>query len=200
MTKSITGDVARMLKDLQPVLKSFGKHCAVGGAVAMAFHGVDRYTKDLDVFAAEAVRNKLLRAIHEQGYRVEPIFEPFHYIARPPWRTASDEARVDILFPSYEPEFSGVVSAEPIAISKGNAVRVFTPLMLALTRVYSTEPRHLTDLAMMLARGVLPVEEIRAALRAYNADDLKVFEKKLKLISKRTIAPKRPKPGSFSSY
>lgn len=191
-------EVERMLRDLQPVLKACGKQCAVGGAVALAVHGVVRHTLDLDVFADEEIRPRLLRAVHERGYRIEPVYEPFHYAARPPWRTSSDEVRVDLLFPAAEPEFSGIVSAEKARPYKGVSVRVFNPVILALTRVYSDNPKHLVDLSLMLARGVLPIDDVREILSESDPAALRDFERKLSFITRRLAAPKRPKPGSFS--
>lgn len=191
-------EVKHMLKDLQPVLKACGKKCAIGGAVALAVHGVARHTLDLDVFAAEEIRPKLLRAVHDLGYSIDPVYEPFHYIGKPPWRTSSDEVRVDLLFPADEPEFSGIVSAQMMQLYEGISARVFNPVILTLTRVYSTNPKHLADLAMMLARGVLPIDDVRDVLGLYDPDGLRTFEKKLRQISERMVAPKRPKPGVFS--
>ena len=169
-----------MLRDILPALKSVGKDYALGGAIAMALRGVVRDTLDLDVFAMERVKGKLLSAIYQVGYRIEPVFEPFHYVARPPWRTSNPEVRVDLMFPAADPEYSGVKGAEPVQVKRGVQVRVFTNLLVALTRVYSDNPKHKLDLLLMYNRGALPYDEIMRVLKIHDPDMAKVFPRQMK--------------------
>jgi len=181
-----------MLLDILPVLKRHPGAYAIGGAIGMGFRGAVRYTEVLDVFVLEEERLDLLAEVHGLGYRIKPTFEPFYYEAWPPWRPYDPEIKIDLLFPAGEPELSGIETATSLQVKKGSRVRVMTPLMLALAKVYSDQPRHIADLGMMLSRGLVAVRDMEATLRDHDPDMLPTLRKQLKLLGPRR-PPQRPK-------
>jgi hypothetical protein len=67
-------------KDFEELLQLFNKHkihyCVVGG-FAIAFYGVPRYTKDLDLFVRPDITNgkKIIQALKEFGFKSLKISE-----------------------------------------------------------------------------------------------------------------------------
>lgn len=63
----------RVEKDFEELLKYFNKHkvryCIVGG-FAVGFHGMPRYTKDMDILVEPAVENgeRIIQAIKDFGF------------------------------------------------------------------------------------------------------------------------------------
>ena len=196
----INDEILRMLKEVSQALDGAGVLYAVGGAVAMALHGARRETVDVDVFALEEARGKALRAIRDAGYRIEPIMESFLYAAWPPWETSDRDVRVDLRFPASEPELSGIERAQRIEIPGGLKVRVFSPLMLTLSRLYSNQPKHLADLSIMYHRGLIPADEVNALLNEYDppmARRFRIIMHRIEHPPKRRRPPRRFGPGAF---
>ena len=67
------------------VLNESGVPFLVGGAYALAVHaGIERHTKDLDVFVRPAHRDAILGKLTAAGYRTEVAFP--HWLAKGPRR------------------------------------------------------------------------------------------------------------------
>lgn len=67
----------------------------VGGAFALAKHaGIERYTKDLDIFLRRSDRDRILRTLADAGYRTEVSFP--HWLAK----AYGEEGFVDIIYNS----------------------------------------------------------------------------------------------------
>ncbi len=77
------------------VLNQAGLPYLVGGAFALARHaGIERHTKDLDVFVRRRDRDRTLRALAGAGYRTEVSFP--HWLAK----AFGEDALVDIIYSS----------------------------------------------------------------------------------------------------
>jgi len=172
-------EVRKLLADAARILGPLGRRYALGGAVAMALRGVVRSTLDIDVFVAEEVRGRALSAFYKAGYRIEPVFEPFHYLARPPWKVSNAETRTDLLFPAGQPEVFGIETSRPVDLGAGLKVRTLTPLALVLGKLYSDDPRHLADLHLMYHRGLVDEAEIEKVLRRLDPPMVRRFRKLL---------------------
>ncbi len=77
------------------VLNESGLPYLVGGAYAMgSLAGIERHTKDIDVFARERDRDRILRVFEAAGYRTEVTFP--HWLAKA-WIV---ERFVDVIYSS----------------------------------------------------------------------------------------------------
>lgn len=77
------------------VLNEAGVPFLVGGAYALAVHaGIERHTKDLDIFVREGDRDAILGALAAAGYRAEVTFP--HWLAK----ARSDDGFVDLIHSS----------------------------------------------------------------------------------------------------
>ena len=75
-----SGD-ARLLPPDAGHLNGSGIPFLVGGAYALArYAGIERHTKDLDIFAREADRDRILEVLAAAGYRTEVTFP--HWLAK----------------------------------------------------------------------------------------------------------------------
>ena len=80
---------------------------AVGGALAMAGHGYTRETQDIDLFFDPDAGQQVIEILTKRGLHIEEIAAPYHF-AFTPDRSRPDE-RIDLLFPSSQPDISAVV-------------------------------------------------------------------------------------------
>jgi hypothetical protein len=165
---------------------------AVGGAVAMAAHGYARYTSDLDIFALDEGKSSILRALRKEGFIVEPLMPPMHYIAF--LREHGDPTvRVDILFPADEPALSAIEYPVTTHIA-GTDVKVFPVDMLVAAKFYSDRPQDLHDIAAMLERGIFEPEEVHRLIGSIDpegAADFAVLIQELRRPRRRRPPPKR---------
>jgi hypothetical protein len=77
------------------VLNEAGAPYLVGGAYALAIlAGIERHTKDIDVFTQERDRDRILRALEAAGYRTEVTFP--HWLAK----ALVGERFVDVIYRS----------------------------------------------------------------------------------------------------
>jgi hypothetical protein len=189
----VNEEVRRMLKEVAGVLNEARVPYAVGGAVAMALYGVRRATMDVDIFSLESAKRKVLRALRNIGYEIEPAGAPFLYLAYPPWQTSGRDVRVDLLFPADEPDISGVETAQNIEVEPGLKVKVFSLVMLTLSRLYSDQPRHRTDLYLLHERGLLPVEEAMEILEEYDPRTAREFQELVEDMVRPTRRGERPR-------
>ena len=77
------------------VLNEAGVPFLVGGAYALAQHaGIERHTKDLDVFIRRGDRDRILRTLAGAGYRTEVTFP--HWLAK----AHGEDGFVDVIYSS----------------------------------------------------------------------------------------------------
>lgn len=138
------------LKQCTAVLRRLDTEWAIGGAVAMAAHGYTRATRDVDLFVGDDAREELLEALRERSAPVLEVNEPYHYalLANPD----DAEERVDLLFPSDQPEV-GAIWRPVDAVIAGEKMPVMRCEHLVASKLL-TEPaseRYAKDHADLLA-------------------------------------------------
>lgn len=179
-----------LLKLTAKALEPLAKPYSIGGAVAMGAHGVRRYTTDVDVFALDADRNRILHALRSAGLEISAVFEPFHYFAYLP-RHADPEIRVDVLFPAGEPELSAV--EYPVRAKIGSVeVNVFPRNLLVATKFYSDRLKDELDIAMMYTSGVFDPEAVRAIIASFDPEGAVDFAALIARLAKARPPRRRP--------
>lgn len=162
---------------------------AIGGAVAMAAYGYKRYTADLDVFAMEENRNEIMQALRKQGFAVEKVMAPFHYMAHLPG--AEPGTRIDLLFPAADPDWSAVSFPEE-AVIEGRTVNVFPIELLVASKFYSNQAKDENDITSLYEIGAFDPEDVRVIIANYDQETAVEFEKFIASIGKPRAPRVRP--------
>ncbi len=160
----------------------------------MAAHGYARYTSDLDIFALDESKSSILRALRKEGFIVEPLMPPMHYVAF--LREHGDPTvRVDILFPADEPALSAVEYAVKLRIPGVNLdLKTFPIDMLVAAKFYSDRPQDLHDIAAMLERGIFEPDEVHRMICSIDpegAADFATLIQELRRPRRRRPPPRR---------
>lgn len=142
---------------------------AVGGATAMGAHGYVRQTRDVDLFIADDCRADLLAALKGDGYLVDDVMPPVHYVVTP-LKAADPESRVDLLFPALGIETLGLMAARRVSIA-GMKLPVM-PLAHLVALKLQTDPlfdrdrydKDLQDLRELRARGYIDSRKVEELL------------------------------------
>jgi len=163
-------------KDLQKLLRLCAKKLdaidaewAIGGATAMAAHGYERQTKDIDLFVADDAREELIEHLTSKGVAVTHIMPPAHYIARPP-KTKDLDKRLDLLFPALGVESLGLMAARRHTID-GHELPIM-PIEHVVALKLQTDPifdrdryaKDAQDLQELRARGLIEPHRVRVVL------------------------------------
>ena len=135
---------------------------AVGGAFAMAAHGYTRETRDIDLFIGDDAREPLLAALRAHGVAVDEVVEDIHYAAIPDRR--DPEARIDLLFPSSEPDVSAMMTVRPALVLK-KKVPVWPLHLMVANKLMSGRDKDALDLAELRKRGLIDAGRVLEALR-----------------------------------
>jgi hypothetical protein len=186
--------VLELIRRTASALEPLNVPYAVGGAVAMAAHGYARYTSDLDVFALDESKPSIFRALRKEGFTVEPLMSPMHYVAF--LREHGDPTvRVDILFPADEPALSAVEYPVTVHIAGTDVdLKVFPIDMLVAAKFYSDRPQDLHDIAAMLERGIFEPDEVHRLIGSIDpegATDFATLIQELRRPRRRRPPPKR---------
>jgi hypothetical protein len=186
--------VLELIRRAASALEPLDVPYAVGGAVAMAAHGYARYTSDLDVFALDESKPSILRAFRKEGFIVEPLMPPMHYVAF--LREHGDPTvRVDILFPADEPALSAVEYPVTVHIAGADLdLKVFPVDMLVAAKFYSDRPQDLHDIAAMLERGIFEPDEVHRLISSIDpegAADFATLIQELRRPRRRRPPPRR---------
>jgi hypothetical protein len=186
--------VLELIRRTASALEPLNVPYAVGGAVAMAAHGYARYTSDLDVFALDESKSSIFRALRKEGFTVEPLMSPMHYVAF--LREHGDPTvRVDILFPADEPALSAVEYPVTVHIAGTDVnLKVFPIDMLVAAKFYSDRPQDLHDIAAMLERGIFEPDEVHRLIGSIDpegATDFATLIQELRRPRRRRPPPKR---------
>jgi hypothetical protein len=183
--------VANLLDHVAHAMASISVDYAIGGALAMRVHGYKRHTDDVDLFALEQDRVAVLRALRQQGLTVSPVFAPHHYIATVPGET-DPESRIDVLFPSTEPDLSAIEFPEKGTLG-GHALNVWPLNLVVMAKFYSDRAQDHLDIASLLERGLFDVAEVERTIRSIDEEGAKEFAEVIRLL----VAPrkKRGKPA-----
>ena len=164
-------------------LEPLGVPYAVGGALAMAAHGYERQTSDLDVFARFKDRGAVLRALREQGLEVEPLFGGVHYIAYDPAHR-DPRIRIDVLVPQEQPFLSALRRPVRAEIA-GREMNVFPLVALVAAKAQSDRPEDHGDVAAMHERGMFNPKEVARRIESYDPAEAKRFARLMARIDRR---------------
>lgn len=135
---------------------------AVGGAFAMGAHGYTRATRDIDLFIGDDVREDLLAALRARGVAVEEVVEDIHYAAIPDRR--DPEERVDLLFPSSEPDVSALMAARPAKVLD-RQVPVWPLHYIVANKLLSERDKDAQDLGELRKRGLIDAPRVLEVLQ-----------------------------------
>lgn len=159
---------------------------AVAGATAMAVHGYERATKDVDLFVGDDVREALLARLRRRRLVVEAVFPPSHYAIHPR-RSVDPERRVDLLFPALGVESLGLMAARPASIM-GRQMPVL-PLAHLVAAKLLVDPvyeraradKDASDLGELRIRGLIDSGRVAAILEDLgDADALERLQRLMK--------------------
>lgn len=162
--------LAKVLRICAIELDRLAADWAVSGATALATHGYERATKDVDLFIAEEVRDELLDRLAERGLAVEEVFAPVHFSVTPA-RSRDPELHIDLLFPALGVECLGLVAAKRAPVA-GREMPV-VPLAYLVAAKLIVDPaedpeRHakdLQDLRELRLRGLIDAARVEEVLR-----------------------------------
>lgn len=162
-------DLARLLKSCATELGKLDADWAVAGAVAMAVHGYERATRDVDLLIADDAREPLLERLADRGIPVEDVFPPVHY-AIAPQGSSHSEVGIDLLFPALGVETLALMAAQPMLVGK---LRVpVIPLHHLVATKLLVDPgedperyaRDLQDLRALRLRGLVDARRVEGVL------------------------------------
>lgn len=135
---------------------------AVGGAFAMAAHGYTRETSDIDLFIGDDAREPLLAALRARGVAVDEVLEDIHYAAIPDRR--DPEQRIDLLFPSSEPDVSALMAARPASVLR-RRVPVWPLHLIVAAKLMSSRAKDAHDIVELHKRGLIDAGRVLDALQ-----------------------------------
>lgn len=159
---------------------------AFGGAIALAAHGIVRYTGDVDVFVPLDAKPRALAALRTK-MRIETVHAPDHYIAR---EKAGDDIYMDVLFPAGDPELAGIEQPVLVDMCGVRNAPVFGAEILALCKFYSSRQQDFADFARLVSEGIVLPETLRAVVNMTDPDALGDLEDKMRL----AVQPIRVRP------
>lgn len=153
---------------------------AVGGGVAVNAYGVKRETTDVDAFLRNEDRHEIFTALQDAGFRIGRVQPPFHYIAMLPG-VEDPDVRIDLMFPSGEPEISAIDAPETREVWQINTpVFPITLLVLAKLVAIADAPargsKDRTDLEELYRIGAFEPKTIRYALTHFDPALLPLFD------------------------
>lgn len=190
-TKLTLGPTVQKLLDIiaSSIDRVEGLDYAIGDAIAMGAHGYRRHTSDVDLFAAEADRNRVLRTLREAGLEVAAVVGPSHYMAYDP-DDNDVEARIDVMFPAGDPELSAVELPTRKNVY-GHPLNIFPVSVLVLSKFYSDRQKDEMDIAEMYNAGVFDPDEVRRVLAGYDPARLGQYGEMLESFRRK---PRRTRP------
>lgn len=166
---------------------------AIGGAVAQALYGYGRMSTDVDVFVTPEDARAALEKMKCDGWLVEMMAPEIHYSAcLPKYRHLYPEVRVDLLVASSDPEWSGASLPHNIDF-EGTRVQVMPPELLALTRFYSSEPKHRGDLEQLLQRKLFDVTSATRILNRMDPESVRAWRSLVRELSQPHVPRPRPR-------
>jgi hypothetical protein len=165
----IDPSLAKLLKICAVELEDLQADWAVSGATAMATHGYERATKDVDLFIAEEVREPFFARLADRGLTVEEVFPPVHFSLSPK-RSRDPELHLDLLFPAPGVGCLGLVAARPGLVA-GREMPV-VPLQYLVAAKLLVDPeedrerydKDLQDLRALRLRGLIDPVRVRSVL------------------------------------
>ena len=176
--------LARTLVAVAEELDGLDADWAIGGATALAVHGYERATRDVDLLVGDDSRVALLAGLDARGLRVEEAFAPSHYVVAVRG-TRDPDVRIDLLFPALGAECLGLLAARRVTLA-GREMPVMPLAYLAAAKL-AVDPREdpdryakdQHDLRALWSRGLLDVledsAELSSVLLRTNIDKLTIL-------------------------
>jgi len=155
--------VAILLDIVLEVAGELKKPYAIGGALAMAAHGYQRKTEDVDLFVEFKDRGAWLSALRQRSLLVEPLFAGVQYVAKVPGET-DPAIRIDVLVPAEEVELSAIDVPDAMTIA-GRPAEVFPLVLLIIAKYKSDRDKDHADVKEMFERGMINVPEVLTVMR-----------------------------------
>jgi hypothetical protein len=165
---------------------------AVIGATALAVRGLPRMTRDIDIVVLTEDAFPALDALQTAGFRsLTPVRrddepEPMYVLE------FEGGGEVDLLVAAGEPE-STVVAESPAAEVFGVTAPVATLEHLLLMYLYSNQPKHLGDSALVITRSAVDLEAVERYLAEVHPEMIPVLHQRVRLAKQPPPAPPRPK-------
>jgi len=157
----MTKDLSQDFQDLLRSLTGHDVEFLVVGAYALAFHGVARYTEDLDIWIARTEENagKLREALFDFGIQLSDDHVRQLLLERKFLRLGHAPNKIEILNFLDGCEFSTAVARRSMGELAGIAVPILGLEDYVLTKKASGRPKDGSDLALLKeAIGILPGE------------------------------------------
>ncbi len=183
-----------LLPRLDPALALDDLDWAVGGAVAMAFHGYSRHTDDLDVFFHGDDVNRVLFALRKAGVVFATIADPYHYAIFPD--LTQPDRRIDLLFAWDDAESDAIAFPDERTVEVAGAqrtVKYFPLLLLVACKLQSNRPRDNDDVARMYERGLFDPGQARVILDRLGGDP-EAIARLSRIQSGSTLPPPNRRP------
>ena len=163
--------LVRFLRMVRKVRKPY----AIGGALAMAAHGYQRQTTDLDAFLLEKDRWAWIRAAQATGLTVDPVFRGHHYMAFLP-EHGDPRIRIDLMFPAESLEVQAI--RKPAAGEIGGVrAKVVKLEMIAAMKFLSDRPDDRHDFLAMLERGIFEPGTVRFLIAHAEPGSLREYDR-----------------------
>ena len=157
-------DVEAALLEAIELLRSLGADCALIGGVALGFHGVERFTKDVDLAVAASTSGRV-------ASRTERDPRPLN-IGGVSIATASG-VRVDFIdrrlvyAALYEEAIAAARTRGPLAIVRDRQVPVVLPSHLIAMKLAADRPQDEIDVEKLLAQPAIDYAETRAIVERH---------------------------------
>ena len=166
---------------------------AVVGATALAVRGLPRMTRDIDVVVLIEDAWTALDALGRAGFRsLTPVSRGEEPEAMYVLRHGRGGVEVDLLVAAGEPE-STVVAEAPRAKVFGVTAPVATLEHLLMMYLYSSQPRHLGDLARVVTETNVDLEAVERNLADIHPKMLPVLRRRVGEARHPPPPPPRPK-------
>ncbi len=140
ITPEYEQEAEKFYKKLIQILKTFKHPFLIGGTYAVKFYtGIDRPTKDIDIFCKAGDYPKILKKFQDQGYQV--VLKDDRWLAK----VYSGTYFADIIFgsiPSMWPITNGWIEAAPIGKILGEEVHITPPEELIVSKAYRMGRRN----------------------------------------------------------
>lgn len=147
----MTPEVGRALLSAVDVLDGLGLRYAVVGGLAVGAWGVNRSTRDADLYAElpEADRPALQRALEERGFHVPAMDEELERFGV--FRSRSEGGVFVDIFSATGPLGEAILERRKSVEVAGKSLWFIAPEGLAILKAFSERPRDFEDLVSLSA-------------------------------------------------
>jgi hypothetical protein len=164
---------------------------AVIGATALAVRGLPRMTRDVDLVVLVEDAFDALDALEAAGFK---SVAPVQRDEEPEAMYVLEDrhgAEVDLLVASAEPESTVVAEARKASVL-GVRAPVATLEQLLLMYLYSNQPKHIGDFALIVTEGRADLTKVERYLADVHPEMLEVLKERVHSARHPPPAPPRP--------